>query len=71
MSVNADCYAEEHKTPLGERVGVEEPRGGGGEDPDADQLPGVEVLRHPAHGVVVFVVESVHVAVEEPHLVVD
>lgn len=50
---------------------AQDPRRHGPEDPNADQLPRVEVLHHPAVDRVVRVVDGMDVAVEEAVVVVD
>jgi len=70
VSLDADDDGENHVAPDGHGVAVEEPGVGGGEEADRDQLPGVEVLRHPDERRVVFVVKGVDVLVEESNLVV-
>ena len=41
--INADSDAEDHEAPVGHWMVGEEPGRGGGEDPNADQLPGMQI----------------------------
>ena len=67
--INADSDAEDHEAPVGHWMVGEEPGRGGGKDPNADQLPGMQILGDPDVGQVVLVVDGMHVTVEEPVLV--
>lgn len=51
-------------------MALKEPRVGGGQESDSDQLPGVEVLGHPHKRAVVAVVHCMDVFVQKAHLVV-
>ena len=70
VGLDADQHAELHEAPVGHWVRAEDPGRGGSERADSNQLPGVKVLRHPAVGGVVLVVDTVHVLVQEADLVV-
>ena len=53
-----------------QRVAIEDPWRGGGEETYRDQLPWMQILGHPAAWTAVLVMHRMHMAVQEPHLVV-
>jgi len=62
----------EHLEPdLSERVTTDDPWRCGGEHPHRDELPGVQVLRHPAARAAVLVMQTMHMAVQPANLVVS
>lgn len=70
VGLDTDHDTQHHVAPGGQGVALEEPGVGGGQEAHGDQLPGVEVLRHPHEGTGVPVVHSVDVFVQKPNLVV-
>lgn len=70
MRLDAHDDGEDHVTPRGQRVAVEKPRVGGGQETNRNELPRMEVLRDPTERRGVAVVQSVYVLVQEPYFVV-
>lgn len=69
VRLNAHDDGDDHVTPRGQRVAVEKPRVGGGQETDRYELPRMEVLRYPTERRGVTVVQRVHVFVQEPDFV--
>lgn len=70
VRLNADHNTQQHVAPGGQWMALEEPRVGGGQETDGDQLPGVEILGHPHKRAVVPVVDGMDMLVQKAHLVV-
>jgi len=68
MRLNAHYDVEKHEAPHGECVTVKNPRDESRAETDDNQLPGMQVLSHPAECAMILMMDRVNPTVQKSHL---